>query len=512
MPHSLTRRALLQNLGVIGAVAALPLGCSSEEEEGAPIFNEGVASGDPLPTAVILWTRVTSTDASVDVKWEISTSREFARIDATGTFQTNADRDYTVKVDATGLTAGTTYYYRFSALGRTSPVGRTRTAATGTLSRLRLGVVSCASLAHGYFHAYRHLATRLDLDAIVHLGDYIYEYGNKEYGSVRSYEPSTEILTLSDYRTRYRQYRHDPDLQALHKQFPFITVWDDHELADNAWSGGAENHQPGEGDFNERKKIAAKVYSEWMPIRDQGDGSKIYRGFEFGDLVDLTMLDTRIIGRDKQVEKLTDPELNDDKRGLLGAEQEKWLSDRLTASTAKWQIIGQQVMVGVFPIQFNADAWDGYPAARERLYKMLEANPTKNVVFLTGDIHMSFGLDLPRDPKSPDYDPATGKGSLAVEFVTPAVTSQGLPDQLANVGPSLMTDNRHVHFADVNQRGYMVLDATPERVQCSWYLTTEVAVPVATPKYGKTLAVKAGTKNLVPDTEAPAPPNPPAAA
>lgn len=511
MTHSLTRRALLQNLGVIGAVAALPLGCSSEEDEGAPIFNEGVASGDPLPTAVILWTRVTSTDASVDVKWEISTSREFAKIEASGTFKTDADRDYTVKVDATGLTAGTTYYYRFSALGRTSPIGRTRTAPTGSVSRLRFGLVSCSSLAHGYFHAYRQLSGRLDLDAIVHLGDYIYEYGNKEYGEVREYEPPTEILTLSDYRTRYRQYRHDPDLQALHKQFPFITVWDDHELADNAWKGGAENHQPGEGDFSERKKIAARVYSEWMPIRDQADG-KIYRGFEFGDLVDLTMLDTRIIGRDEQVEKTSDPALADEKRGLLGAEQEKWLSDRLGASKAQWQIVGQQVVVSPFPIFFNGDAWDGYPGARERLFEMLEANPTKNVVFLTGDIHMSFAFDVVRDPKSPDYDPATGKGSLGVELVVPGVSSPGMPEQLASVGKALVTDNRHLRFADVYQRGYVVLDVTPERVQGSWYHYTELDQPVATPKLSTTWSVKAGTKNLVSDTEAPAPPNPPAAA
>lgn len=507
---TLSRRAALRNLGVIGAAAALPLGCgSSDDEPAASIWKEGVASGDPLPNAVILWTRVTTDQGSVEVRWEMSKTRDFAAVAASGTFTTNADRDHTVKVDATGLEPGTTYYYRFSALGQTSPLGRTRTAPTGAVSRLRFGVVSCASLAHGYFHGYRHLATRLDLDAIVHVGDYIYEYGSKEYGDVHAYEPPTELLTLADYRARYRQYRHDPDLVALHKQFPFITVWDDHELCDNTWKNGAENHNPGEGEFAERKKIAQRVYSEWMPIRDQADLGKIYRGLEFGDLVDLTMLDSRMIGRDQQVEKITDPALNEPSRSLLGAEQEKWLADRVAASKQKWQLIGQQVMIGAFPIQFNADAWDGYPAARDRLYAMLEANPTKNVVFLTGDIHMSFALDLPRETKG--YDPKAGK-SLAVELVSPGISSPGLPDTLASVGPNLVADNAYVHFADVYQRGYIVLDVTPERVQAAWYLNVDVQKTEATSKLAKVLSVKAATKVLVDDTEAPAPGNPPLAA
>lgn len=507
---AVSRRTLFKNVGVLGAVAAI--GCSKEDD--APsidtTFKEGVASGDPLPTAVILWTRVTSAAASVDVKWEMSGKRDFSKIDASGSFTTNPERDYTVKVDATGLTAGTTYYYRFVALGKTSIVGRTRTAPTGGVARLRLGIVSCSSLAHGYFHAYRHLATRTDLDAIVHLGDYIYEYGDREYGLIRPYEPLREIISLADYRMRYAQYRRDPDLAGLHQQFPFITTWDDHESADNAYANGAKNHEAIDGDWPTRKAAAARAYSEWMPIRDQ-DGGKIYRGLVFGDLVDLTMLDTRIAGRDKQIEKKSDPGYADTARTVLGTEQESWLASRIAASTAKWQLLGQQIVVAPFPAFFNADGWDGYPGARERLYTMLEANAAKNVVVLTGDIHMSFGHDLVRDPAG-EYDPATGKGSVGVELVCPAVTSPGYPEQLKGVGPTLVKDYKHVKFADVYQRGYIVLDITPERLQAAWYHYTEVEEKQATPKLTAAWSVKAGTKMLYVDTEAPPPTGAPPAA
>jgi alkaline phosphatase D len=496
---SLSRRALFQNLGVLGAVAALPLGCDDPAPEEDSPFDHGVASGDPLPDAVILWTRVTTTAPSVDVKWEISTSREFGGIDASGTVTTNAERDYTVKVDAKGLRPGTTYFYRFTADGKASPIGRTKTAPGGSLARLRLGVVSCSSLAHGYFHAYRHLATRLELDAIVHLGDYIYEYGDQEYGDVRKYEPPHEIISLADYRKRYGQYRRDTDLAAVHQQFPFITVWDDHETADNSWSGGAKNHAASEGDYAARRAAAARAYSEWMPIRDQ-DGGKIYRGLVFGDLVDLIMLDTRIIGRVEPIEKKTDAAYADATRQVLGTEQETWLGDRLKSSTAKWQVLGQQIVVASFPVFFNGDAWDGYPGARERLNVMLETHASKNIVVLTGDIHMSFAFELPRDPKSPDYDPTTGKGSLGVEFVVPGVTSPGFPDQLANVATGLVKDNPHLKYADANQRGYLVLDITPERVQSAWYHYTEVAEKQATPKFSAAWSVKAGSKALYADT------------
>lgn len=513
----ISRRDLLRGASTVGAlsavsIAGLPLGCSSKDEDGAsaaagsPYFVHGVASGDPLPDAVVIWTRVTRTagaPASLDVKWEVSTSLDFAQTVASGTFATSADRDDTVKVDVKGLSAGTTYYYRFHALGGTSPIGRTRTAPSGATARLRFGVVSCSSLAHGYFHAYRHLAGRLDLDAILHLGDYIYEYGTGEYGDVRAYEPDHEIVSLADYRTRYAQYRRDPDLRAVHQQFPFITIWDDHESANDSFRDGAENHQPSEGAWAERKAAAQKAYSEWMPIRDV-DPSKIYRSFQFGDLVDLFMLDTRIVGRDLQADGKKDPTLDADTRQLLGEEQEKWLFDGLRASKAKWRFVGQQVMVSQFPQFFNSDAWDGYPKARARLLEVFRE--VKDVVVLTGDIHMSWACDLADDPTSTAYDPATGAGASAVELVAPGVSSPGLTESVSGLAEGWKGENRHNKFVDVYKRGYIVLDVTSERTQASFWHYTEVEEKQATPKYTASFAVYAGAPVVKPEAAEAAPP------
>jgi alkaline phosphatase D len=315
-----------------------------------------------------------------------------------------------------------------------------------------------------------------------------------EYGEVREYEPPHEIVTLADYRMRYAQYRRDPDLAAVHRQFPFITVWDDHETADNSWSTGAKNHSPSEGDYAARKAVAARVYSEWMPIRDQASG-KIYRSLAFGDLVDLIMLDTRIVGRDEEAENKADALDATKQRQLLGQEQEAFLTEKLSGSTAKWQILGQQVVMATFSTFVNTDAWDGYPVARERFYALLDANPTKDVVVLTGDVHMSFAFDLVRDPKSASYDPTTGAGSLAVEVVVPGVTSPGFPEQLANAAQGMVTDNRNLKWANVHQKGYAVLDITPERVQSAWYHYTPVEEKVATPTFTVAYAVAKGKKS-----------------
>jgi alkaline phosphatase D len=283
------------------------------------------------------------------VRWQIARDGAFTDIARSGELTTDGDRDYTVKVDVTGLSPATTYYYRFIALGGSSPIGRTRTAPSGGVARLRFAVVSCSSYAHGFFHAYRSIAQRLDLDAVVHLGDYIYEYGSGQYGTARPYEPEHEILNLADYRARYAYYRKDPDLQAVHRQHPFIAVWDDHESANNAWVDGAENHTPGaEGKWADRKAAAAQAYAEWMPIRELEGPTKIYRSLRYGDLAELIMLDTRSWGREEQVPQ-SDSRINDPNRQLLGQDQEAWLSERLRTSTAQWKLVGQQVMMGQLP-------------------------------------------------------------------------------------------------------------------------------------------------------------------
>jgi alkaline phosphatase D len=437
------------------------------------LFLHGVASGDPLETAVILWTRVTlpaGMSGDVQVTWEVASALDFATIAATGMFTTNAARDYTVKVDATGLTAGTTYYFRFRANGMTSPVGRTRTAGSGAIDRARLAVISCSSMAHGYFHVYRALSRRLDLDAVVHLGDYIYEYGNGQYGIERAYDPPTEIVSLSDYRRRHAHYKRDADLRAAHQQHPFITIWDDHEFADNSWEGGAENHDPAtEGAWMARKAAAEQAYFEWMPIREQSD-RRIFRRLQFGSLIDLVLLDTRIWGRQEQTMGMGGG-FNDPQRTILGAEQEQWFMQQIMTSRATWKLVGQQVMMGQLPQFLNTDAWDGYPAARARFFAALRTMMINDVVVLTGDIHSSWAMDLTENPAdAAAYDPMTGRGSLAVEFVTPAITSPGFPPGIVtNTAATLLARNTYMKYFDLVRRGYIILDATPTRLQAAFF-------------------------------------------
>ncbi len=529
---SLSRRNFLRSTGALGA-ASLPVSCSSEDaaeerdhldqyEYDGPLgpellFQHGVASGDPLPDAIILWTRVSpeKPDEAVEVWWEIGTDRAFNQRVAVGTVMANADHDFTVKVDVEGLRPGATYYFRFKSLGRTSPAGRTKTAPSGEVKRLRFGVTSCSSLAHGYFHCYRDLARELDLDAILHLGDYIYEYGNGEYGDVRSYEPEHEILTLEDYRMRHAQYKRDPDLQAVHREHPFIAVWDDHETADNSYADGAENHDPAtEGEWAARKAAAIQAYTEWMPIRGGEDG-KIFRSFSYGNLADLIFLDTRLWGRDEQDGKLLgEAPVEEPGRTLLGDDQETWLDDQLKTSQARWRIVGQQVMMAFLKTQgapnsegggtlVNHDQWQGYPGSQQRFMSLLKDNQIDNVVVLTGDIHSGWGCDLTPDPNNPDaYDPASGKGSVAVEFVTSAVTSPGFPAGIDNVVKQALGENPHIKYSNVTQRGFFLLDLDAQRAQAAWYVYDDIESPDGGVKsLDAVLETQSGANFLVPADE-----------
>ena len=494
-----TRRDVLRMLAALGLapVATFVAGCGSDGSvfDGFPdyaydgplgpenLFAHGVASGDPLPDAVILWTRLDpgAGAGTIQAWFEVATDPEMRRRVVAGWIETDSDRDWTVKLDATGLQPGTTYFYRFRALGRASTIGRTRTAPVGDVERLRLGVVSCSNYASGWFHAYRFVAERDDLDAVLHLGDYIYEYGSGEYGSVRPCDPPREILTLEDYRTRYSQYHRDPDLQEVHRQHPFIAVWDDHESADNSWQGGAENHQPGtEGEWPVRRQAAWRAYSEWMPTRTP-DPERIYRVLKFGNLVQLTMLDTRTVGRSQQASGILDPAIRDETRTMLGAEQEAWFDEQMRASVATWNLVGQQVMMAPLKLQgapnsagggliANVDQWDGYFAARARLFRSVRDSGATNLVVLSGDIHSSWGSELTDDPNDPAvYDPASGRGAVGVEFVCPGVSSPGFPPAGAE---GLLATGRqhdpHIKYAELTLRGYLVVDVTRDRVQCTW--------------------------------------------
>ncbi|MBN6523623.1 alkaline phosphatase D family protein [Acinetobacter pittii] len=374
MSEKISRRELIQkSLFGFGALS-LPVaftGCNDgSDEESSEIqadFLHGVASGDPLQDKVILWTRLTPVDlnARLRVTWEIATDDQFKQNLKTGTVQTTKTDDFTVKVDATGLQAGTTYYYRFRFGSKVSPVGQTKTLPV-TTNKVSFAVCSCSNYPAGYFYVYREMAKQ-NVDVVIHLGDYIYEYGADGYatedaaklGRTLPSDSNKEIIKLDDYRKRYALYRQDKDLQTVHQRHPFIVVWDDHELANDTWREGAENHQSNEGPFLERKLAALQAYFEWMPIRpvSNTDHLNIYRQFNFGSLVQLTMLDTRIIARDKQLE-YTDymiasgldaqkfqADLTDPKRTLMGYTQRDWLVDKLKQSTATWNVIGQQVLM-----------------------------------------------------------------------------------------------------------------------------------------------------------------------
>jgi alkaline phosphatase D len=520
---SLTRRSFLYYSGPLAVLPILPRDCSrltDDYENAEPPFLHGVASGDPLEERVVLWTRVTGDSkapARVVVSWRVAKDAKFDQVVASGVTATDADFDFTVKVDADGLEAGTSYYYRFRALGHYSHIGRARTAPKGNVARARIAFASCSNYPYGYFNAYRAIAKRADLDAVLHLGDYLYEYANGQYGDGAPLEripsPDREILTLTDYRMRHAQYKTDVDLQEAHRQHTFIAVWDDHELANDSWQSGAENHQLSEGEFQERKAAAIQAYFEWMPIRaEKRDGTgRVYRAFQFGRLFDLIMLDTRLAGRDEQVADPCDSAtIGDPQRQLLGEQQEAWFFKELDRSKRRgtsWRLIGQQVMfaqlVNVLApgaCAFNPDQWDGYAAARARVLEKLRSGGIRNVVVLTGDIHSSWGAELTGTPLNPTtYDPVTGAGSLAVEFVSPAVTSPGIDDaaQAAALAGALRASHPHIKYVDLFHRGYGLLDITPQRVQCEWYHVATINERRADETLANALQVRSGTNHLV---------------
>jgi alkaline phosphatase D len=509
----------------------LPRSCEAlvdgHSNETSP-FLHGVASGDPLPDAVVIWTRVTGDSAAPEdfgVAWVVAKDAEFKRVVASGVVGTDESVDHTVKVDVSGLDAGTTYYYRFHALGFDSPIGRTRLPGKRGVERLRLAVASCSNLPYGYFNAYAAIAQRADLDAVLHLGDYLYEYENGTFGDGtalgRAPIPDHEIVTLADYRARHAQYKTDPDLQEAHRQHPFIAVWDDHETTNDAWQHGAQNHQPEEGDFEARKTAAIQAYFEWMPVRatHRTEDGKIYRSFRFGELADLVMLDTRLVGRDEQANDPCDTgAIGDPGRQLLGEEQEAWFFAELKRSKrrgTRWRLIGQQVMFGQLvnvlapgACAFNPDQWDGYAATRARVLATLAEQQVNNIVILTGDIHSSWGNDITANPFDPSgYSGATGAGSVAVEFVTPAVTSPGIddPDQAAQFAALLRATHPHIKYVELFRRGYTLLDVTPERVQAEWYHLETISARSTSETLAAMLETRNGGNHLVAATTASTP-------
>ncbi|MER5884471.1 alkaline phosphatase D family protein [Streptomyces sp. NPDC001941] len=530
-----SRRSVVKAAAATAVVAAPLLAAATataSADERGPAFLHGVASGDPLPDGVLLWTRVTPSPeavpgsglgAATEVAWEVAEDKAFGRLIAKGSLTTGPDTDHTVKADVRGLRPAAVYYFRFRAGDAVSPVGRTRTApAADTAAGVRFGVVSCANWEAGYFAAYRHLAARTDLDAVLHLGDYIYEYATGGYpatGVVREHEPKHEITTLADYRTRHGKYKTDPDLQAVHAAHPVVAIWDDHEFANDAWSGGAENHTPGtEGDWADRQRAGKRAYFEWMPVRPSTEGT-VYRRLRFGKLADLHLLDLRSF-RSQQV-KIGSGHVDDPERTITGRAQLDWLKAGLAASDATWQLVGTSVMIS--PVAFgsvpahllgplgkllglpegglaiNVDQWDGYTDDRKELLKHLTDRGIRNTVFLTGDIHMAWANDVPVNAATyPLSRPA------ATEFVVTSVTSDNI-DDILHVAPNTVSTvaevaiqaaNRHVKWLDMDSHGYGVLDVTAERSQMDYYVLSDRRKQDATTSWTRSYRTLSGTQKV----------------
>lgn len=533
--------AAIGTVGVLGTVYAAGAGAAPPAD--AEVFRHGIASGDPLPDRVILWTRVSPTaDATpgsgrgtaTTVRWEVSTDAGFGSLVSSGTTTTDTGQDLTVKVDAEGLNPNTGYHYRFvvvdgPAAGTVSPIGRTKTApaTAADVAKVRFGVVSCANWEAGYFSAYRHLAQQPNLDAIVHLGDYIYEYGVGEYGghdgSVRRHQPPHEIISIADYRIRHGQYKSDPDLQAAHLDLPWICTWDDHESANDAYASGAENHDTSEGDWPSRKANSEQAYYEWMPVRPEADanGRHLYRRLRYGNLLELSMLDLRTYRSEQQ--SMTSAKTDTTSATITGSAQMSWLTNGVVSSPTRWKIIGNPVMISpiLIPpleprttealtdllgvpqagIPLNSDAWDGYTADRNRLYKALRDNNVENAVFITGDIHMSFACDLPVD--AANYP---GAGTVGTELVVTSVTSNNVDDivgvpeyTVGNVASAALTNiNRHLRWVDTDAHGYAVLTVTPAATQMDWFFVTNRADPKSGQRHGQSWRVRSGAQKVGP--------------
>ncbi|WP_047241520.1 alkaline phosphatase D family protein [Corynebacterium epidermidicanis] len=491
-------------------------------------FIHGVASGDPLPTSVILWTRVTPDrdalpgsrlGAPTEVRWEVASDQGFDNVVARGSVTTSSASDHTVKVDAGGLQPGTAYYYRFVVAsgphaGAISPVGRTKTAPAReqSLSKLNFALASCANWEAGYFAAYRDIAERGqsgELEFVAFLGDYIYEcetggYAGK-HGVVRPTHPEWEILTLEDYRIRYGHYRTDPDLQAAHAALPWIVMWDDHETANNSWREGAENHDPAtEGPWLTRRDAAMQAYFEWLPVRatSPSEQGHLYRSLHFGDLIDLHMMDLRTY-RDSETSAAN---FGDPNRTMLGSEQFNWMSAQITQSKAKWTVLGNSVMVTplkIFTIPdnqeanealtyvkqqasgsaINSDQWDGYAAERDRLLALL-AERDAHTLFITGDIHSEWANRVYHQGKE-----------IGCELVCTSVTSPNIDDLLTDktgiehqpnnstslIVEGMLTDaNPWVKHLDFDAHGYSIARLLRDEVTVDFVRVSNVEDPHAT--------------------------------
>lgn len=530
MTRKVTRRQAV--LGVSGSLL-LPAACSTtpsqSDARATSVFAHGVASGDPDATSIVLWTRVSGSAGPVGVDWQVANDPDFQTIVARGNTRTDAARDYTVKVIAEDLAPGRDYFYRFRADGVYSPAGRSKTLPAGRLDELVIAVTSCSNYQFGFFNAYEAIADDAAVDIVVHLGDYIYEYDENSYGGPvgqtigRVHNPRHEMVSLADYRQRHAQYKADENSRAMHARHPLVATWDDHETTNNPWTGGAQNHQPDEGDWLERRRVSLQAYYEWMPVRDPGPGGsreELWRHFKFGDLVSLITLESRHTARSKQIEisdyqdQLTSPAaaedfytnvVGDESRRLLSEKMEDFLRVELEESVesgTRWRVIANQTILakvkapklagdtvfqeareqaddasrglldmltgfGNLELAANMDAWDGYPAARERFYGIAQDANARDLLVITGDTHIFWQNTL-----------ADASGTaMGVELGTSAVSSPRGFYQLGDAATRrfdqlTIAQNDSVDWMDGRFRGYVRLslnrdDASAEFIAVS---------------------------------------------
>ena len=435
-------------------------------------FAFGVASGDPYSESVVLWTALEGISGPETLTWECSQDADFTSIFTSGSVQTGPEHSGTAKVVARGLEAGTTYYYRFWWREHVSPIGRTKTApAPNAMDPVKLAVVSCAHYEAGYFYGYGEIAQRSDVDVVVHLGDYIYEYAPGKAGwkvPGRVHVPDHEIVSLNDYRTRYAQYHRDLNLQAMHASHPVIAIWDDHEIANNSYTTGADNHQDDEGAYSQRRAVAMQAYYEWMPVREEH--SEGYRAFRYGQMLDLILLETRLDGRTEAPRTDAGRFAPLAEHHLMSENQRNWLTERLQSSSAAYRVLGNQTIfspldLGVLPTKrvkdHNPDAWDGYLEERENLARLFPS--VAPVVILTGDSHCSWGFE------GPGY----------VELCTPSITSTNF-DEYANplvarfAGFLLWLRNRNLEYVNVRDHGFLTVAFSQEVAQAEWIYVQDI--------------------------------------
>ena len=514
------RRSLILGASVgLGALLIAP-GRGLAQLLAAKGFTHNVASGEPGPDSMLLWTRyVPATgDGVVRLDAEVALDPDFTKVMSGGSVRTGIYRDWTAKITVDGLKPGTVYWYRFVAPdGSRSPVGRTKTLPADDAARFRLAVFSCSNMPVGWFNAYGHAAKRTDLDLWMHVGDYFYEYGNASYKDKiiagRAVEPDHEILAIADYRLRYACYRADGDLQRLHQMAPMVAFWDDHESANDSWEGGAQNHQPKtEGDWNPRRAAAMQVYREWMPVSDEP-----WKSYPIGTLATLYRTESRLLARTKQADIAAayhepDPDAalkafrdgvwQDPSATMLGSTQESWLAHSLKASarSTAWQLVGMGTILGrtVMPgeavgwlrrdasdqvvsrfkndvraarigLPMWMDRWDGYPAARSRLLKSAQ-DADADLVMLSGDSHNAWAYSL-----------VEGGQRAGVEFAGHSVTSGGMEGSFGAdpklVARGFVAANPELRWADTSQRGYMMIDITPQRVTGEWLFMRTIQSP-----------------------------------